>query len=176
MKSHHSLIYFLFIISLFFLSCNSKKTITKNNIDDKKKQDVISRYALLLNTDKKKVNNQKLYSFIDEWYGTPYKFGGSDKNGIDCSGFANKFYDEVYDKKIPRTVNDIYNSSNELNKNELKEGDFIFFKIESKKVSHIGIYLINDKFVHASTKKGIMISDLNEPFFQKCFHKFGRSK
>ncbi len=161
---------------LFFISCSSNKKVTVKKNDSNNNNELMSKYAELLNTEKKKITNLKLYGFINEWFGTPYKYGGTDKNGIDCSGFVNIFYNDVFNKKIPRTVNDIYLNSNEINKNEINEGDFIFFKIDSKKVSHIGIYLLNDKFVHASSKKGIMISDLNEPYFQKSFLKFGRIK
>lgn len=172
----YSISFQLLFIVLFFISCSSNKKVIVNNNDSKNKSELLSKYAELLNTEKKKITNLKLYEFINDWYGTPYKYGGTDKNGIDCSGFVNIFYNDVFNKKIPRTVNDIYLNSNEINKKELIEGDFIFFKIDSKKVSHIGIYLINDKFVHASTKKGIMISDLKEPYFNKNFFKFGRIK
>jgi lipoprotein Spr len=164
------------LIVFFFISCSSNKKISNKKNDVKNNNEIVIKYAELLNTEKKKITNLKLYGFINDWYGTPYKYGGSNKLGIDCSGFVNLFYNEVFNKKIPRTVNDIYLNSIEINRNDINEGDFIFFKIESKKVSHIGIYLINDKFVHASTKKGIMISDLNEPYFKKNLFKFGRIK
>ena len=122
------------------------------------------------------IKNTKLYSFIDDWYGTPYKYGGIDKNGIDCSGFVFKLFEQVYSIKSPRTTTELYEVSNEIKKKDLKEGDLLFFKIDSKKVSHVGIFLMNNKFVHASSKKGIMISDLNEEFFVKCFYKGGRLK
>jgi lipoprotein Spr len=164
------------LIVFFFISCSSNKKLSSKKNDVKNNNEIVIKYAELLNTEKKKITNLKLYGFINDWYGTPYKYGGSNKLGIDCSGFVNLFYNEVFNKKIPRTVNEIYLNSIEINRNDINEGDFIFFKIESKKVSHIGIYLINDKFVHASTKKGIMISDLNEPYFKKNLFKFGRIK
>ena len=134
------------------------------------------KYAEKLNTNELSIKNTKLYSFIDDWYGTPYKYGGIDKNGIDCSGFVFKLFEQVYSIKSPRTTTELYEVSNEIKKKDLKEGDLLFFKIDSKKVSHVGIFLMNNKFVHASSKKGIMISDLNDEFFVKCFYKGGRLK
>jgi murein DD-endopeptidase / murein LD-carboxypeptidase len=93
-----------------------------------------------------------------------------------CSGLTCKLYESVYAKKISRASRDIYASSKEIDLADLKEGDFVFFKIESKNISHVGVYLLNNKFVHASTKKGVMINDLNEPYYKKYFYKGGRLK
>jgi len=166
---------FLLSIILFFSSCKSKKTIiaNKTNAIDK---ELLVKYAEKLNTNEKNISNIKLYAFIDDWYGTPYKFGGLDKNGIDCSGFVFKLYEQVYLMKTPRTTTELNDISSEIKKNDLSEGDLVFFKIDSKKISHVGVYLMNNKFVHASSKKGIMISDLNEDFFVKCYFKGGRLK
>ena len=163
----------LFSISL--ISCRTKKD-NATNLTSAKTNEITEKYAKILATHSGNIKNMKLYTFIDEWYGTPYQFGGTDKNGIDCSGFVFKLYEHVYTKKTPRTTSELLESSNEINKSVLKEGDFVFFKIESKKVSHVGVYLMNNKFVHASSKKGIMISDLNEEFFVKCYYKGGRLK
>ncbi|GAB4447434.1 MAG: hypothetical protein OHK0036_01720 [Bacteroidia bacterium] len=118
-----------------------------------------------------------LYSFITEWYGVPYKYGECSKNGTDCSGFINALYEKVYGKKLERRSQDIFQKQcKKINKNEVKEGDLVFFKIESKEISHVGVYLRNNKFVHASTQKGVIINDLNEPYYQKYFYAFGRVK
>lgn len=170
------LIYFLVLIN-FFSSCKSSKIITDPTLVNNSSENLMrKKYADKLNVTEQQLLNIKLYKFIDEWYGTKYKLGGLDKSGIDCSGFVFKLYDIVYSRKIPRTTEEINGISKQLDKNKIKEGDFVFFKINSKKVSHVGVYLINDKFVHASSQKGIMISDLNEPYFQQHFFNGGRVK
>lgn len=118
-----------------------------------------------------------LYQFIAEWYGVPYKYGECSKNGTDCSGFVNALYQKVYHKTLERQADALfYKQCKKISKDEVKEGDLVFFTIESKKITHVGVYLKNKKFVHASTKKGVMISDLNEPYFQKYFFAYGRVK
>lgn len=178
------------VFILFLASCRNKKEIastdvTKNNnstTTPKKSETsvksnyIVDKYATQLKVDKKDIKNEKLYSFIDEWYAVPYKYAGFEKTGIDCSGFTCKLYESVYSKKISRASKDIYASSKELELKDLNEGDFVFFKIESKNVSHVGVYLQNNKFVHASTKKGVIINDLNEPYYKKYFYKGGRIK
>lgn len=169
------------LCALFSLySCRNKKEIIKNDttVTPKKSENsaIKVKYATQLNVAPREIENEKLYSFIDEWYATPYKYAGSDKSGIDCSGFTSKLYETVYLKKISRASRDLYATSVEVKKENLKEGDFVFFKIESKNVSHVGVYLMNNKFVHASTKKGVIISDLNETYYQKYFFIGGRPK
>ena len=171
----------LMLCALFSLySCRNKKEINKTDTVVTPKKSGSSaiqvKYGTQLNVAPKEIENEKLYSFIDEWYATPYKYAGTDKTGIDCSGFTSKLYETVYLKKISRASRDIYATSVEVKKEDLKEGDFVFFKIESKNVSHVGVYLMNNKFVHASTKKGVIISDLNEPYYQKYFFTGGRPK
>ncbi|QEC51540.1 lipoprotein Spr [Anseongella ginsenosidimutans] len=120
--------------------------------------------------------NLKLYDFIQEWMGTPYRFGGDSKGGIDCSRFVNRAYEFVYDSVLGgKTSRGIYKELTEIvSTDELKEGDFVFFKIGRRYISHIGIYLGDNKFVHASRSEGVTISDLNEPYWKRYFYKAGR--
>ena len=117
----------------------------------------------------------KLYQCIDAWMGVPYRYGGCTKKGVDCSGFAANVYQEVYQKKLPRVVDDQYKMASKVGKSRLKEGDLVFFKIEGKKISHVGIYLANHKFIHASSSpKGVIIEDLGIDYYEKRFKKGGR--
>ena len=140
----------------------------KNNIEEK--------YSHLLGVSKGNISDRKFYAFIDEWYGTCYQYGGKTKKGIDCSGFTIILYKEVFGKELSGTSSSIYNQCKKVSKEELKEGDLVFFKIESKDISHIGIYLQNNKFVHATTKAGIIINDLGEDYYKKYFTGGGRIK
>ena len=95
----------LLLTTLFFTSCKSKKIIT-----DSSKSKAISsgnikeRYAYLLNVKEKELDNEKLYRFIDNWIGVPYRIGGMDKKGVDCSGFIFLLEKEVFNKDLPRTA------------------------------------------------------------------------
>ena len=70
----------------------------------------------------------------------------------------------------------IYHQCSAISKDKLKEGDLVFFKIDSKEISHVGIYLQNNKFIHATTKAGVMIDDLNEEYYRKYFKGGGAIK
>lgn len=119
--------------------------------------------------------NLMLYDTISNWLGTPYKFAGNCTKGIDCSGFVNVLYNHVYGKYLgARNSADIYRKSEKIKKEELKEGDLVFFGNRKKQVSHIGVYLGQDKFVHSSTSRGVIISNLEEAYYRKTWIGAGR--
>ena len=117
-----------------------------------------------------------LYYFIDAWYGTPYCYGGANLKCTDCSGFVYNAYDLVYHHKIARNAEKQYEDASDLSQSSLKQGDLVFFKINSSNISHVGLYLTNGKFVHASTSKGVRIDDLNDKYYSKYFFRGGRVK
>ena len=121
------------------------------------------------------ITNDLLYSFIDEWYGTHYRLGGTDKRGIDCSAFVQRLYARVFNVNLFRTAAEQFKLCEAIyNKQEIKEGDLVFFSIHSKRITHVGIYLANDCFVHASSSKGVMISKLTDTYWRKYFAGAGR--
>lgn len=132
------------------------------------------KYSILLNTPVEEVSNDKMLEFIEEWYGTKYRFGGSDKNGIDCSAFVQAFMATMYNFTMPRIAKDQYLQTYRIQKNNLQEGDLVFFHTTRRGISHVGIYLRNNKFVHASTAGGVAISDMSEGYYAQRFVCGGR--
>jgi len=118
-------------------------------------------------------SNMKLFHFVYDWIGTPYRFGGSSKKGIDCSAFTKELYSDVFNLDIRRNSRDIFSMVSPVSKDELKEGDLVFFKIHSRRISHVGIYLGNNRFAHASSK-GVAISSLDDAYYSRYFYKGGR--
>jgi cell wall-associated NlpC family hydrolase len=114
---------------------------------------------------------EKVETFIEEWWNVPYVYGGTTKRGIDCSAFTQRFYREIFNKKIPRTARSQYRAMKPVEKDSIQTGDLVFF---SSKLSpsgwHVGVYLQNDSFVHAANRKeDIKISNLSEPSYQKSY-------
>ncbi|MDB5129418.1 NlpC/P60 family protein [Mucilaginibacter sp.] len=118
-------------------------------------------------------SNMKLFHFVYDWIGTPYRFGGSSRKGIDCSAFTKQLYSDVFNLTIRRSSRDIFSMVNPVGKDDLKEGDLVFFKIHSRSISHVGIYLGNNRFAHASSK-GVAISSLDDAYYSRYFYKGGR--
>jgi hypothetical protein len=134
------------------------------------------KYAILLDAEVEELHNPKLLQFMDQWYGTPYQYGGNGKEGIDCSAFACLLLAQVYEiNGLPRISKDQYLQTRRIGRPELQEGDLVFFHTRGKKkqVTHVGIYLRNNKFVHASVS-GVMISDLSTGYYKQCYIGAGR--
>ncbi len=135
---------------------------------------ITKKYSEKLGVSENSITNYTLYNFIDVWYGVPYKFAGRTKAGVDCSDLASLLYQSVYNITISGNVTDIYKRCKPIKASELREGDLIFFKINSKSLSHVGVYLQNHKFVHASVHAGVVISDLGEDYYKKYYWGAGR--
>ena len=168
----------LLVFGAAFSSCKSRKIITDSSrsVRTKNEGSLIERYAHVLGVAEGKLRNEKLYRFIDQWMGVPHRTGGMDRNGIDCSGFTSILGKEIYNQQLPRIARQMADQVKRKYENELEEGDLVFFDFKGQKFSHVGVYLHNNKFVHASTSKGVIISDLKDPWYYKYFSRAGAMK
>ena len=105
---------------------------------------------------------------IQSWIGTPHRMGGMSRRGIDCSGLVVVVYDALFDLQLPRTTADLIHVGQGVKKKNLTGGDLIFFTPEHKK-RHVGIYLGRGEFAHASSSKGVMISRLDNTYWERYY-------
>jgi murein DD-endopeptidase / murein LD-carboxypeptidase len=171
--------YFLSVLCFAILitsisGCKSASKIKKHTVSEKADRNIYLNYSQKLGYELEGNENTKFLETVVSWLGVPYKFGGCSKEGTDCSCFVNAFYKEMYEKTIARKSEDIMMQSLPVNKDALKEGDLVFFKITGEKVSHVGIYISKGHFVHATTSKGVMINSLEENYYKKYFFSAGR--
>jgi hypothetical protein len=131
------------------------------------------RYAILLDVEVEQLSNQRLIEYIHQWWAVPYRFGGSTMSGIDCSNFVKGLTNYAYGLVLPRTSREQAAYCKEISREELKEGDLVFFNT-GRGISHVGLYMANNKFVHASTSLGVVISSLDETYWKKRYVKSGR--
>jgi Cell wall-associated hydrolases (invasion-associated proteins) len=133
------------------------------------------KYAMIMDVEVEALtNNSALYSFIDDWYGTHYRMGGTTKKGIDCSAFSGTLLSTIYSIDMPRTAREQYKICEKLNKDELVAGDLVFFNTRGHGVSHVGVYLANNYFVHSSSADGVKISSLDDSYYSRKFISGGR--
>lgn len=163
LKKIYSHIIFISLVLLTFSSCKIRK---ENKHIVKKESTEIKELHL----------NKALQKEINQWLGTPYKYGGNDRAGVDCSGFVQSVFRNVYNINLPRTSKEIFAKSIKIKTEHLREGDLVFFDYEQKGVSHVGIYLGDGKYIHASSTKGVVISDFNNEYTRKKFVGAGRFK
>jgi lipoprotein Spr len=116
----------------------------------------------------------KLYAAVDGWLGVRYKYSSCSRSGVDCSGLVNALYRDVYECPVPRDTRHLYDKAKKVHRDDLKEGDLLFFRMKGRRVDHVGLFLANGRFVHASTSQGVVISSLDEAHYRKAFKKAGR--
>ena len=107
-----------------------------------------------------------LYAQYDEWRTVRYRIGGLSKSGVDCSGFVYLTFRDRFGIELPRSTDEQSTLGRQIDERELKTGDLVFFRT-GRNVRHVGIFLEDRKFLHASTLKGVMISSLDDGYWAK---------
>lgn len=165
-------IFFAVLISVLVVSCGSRKSVStkpKSSYSTENLRNLNSKYV---GKNSSTVNN--ILSDAEDFLGTPYKFGGTTKSGLDCSGLVITVYDDN-NVTLPRRSSDQALEGKKIDISETKPGDLLFFSTSGNgKVTHVGIVKeIRTKgeitFIHASTTKGVIISSLNEKYWNKAF-------
>lgn len=168
---------FFFILLVVLLS--SCKTRQQSNLYNPKEVAQLSDKLgiSLSNIDKDDDYNMPLYAETSLWLGTPYRYGGLSKRGLDCSGFTYLVYRKVYNMDIPRSTSDLSDMRmKKVSKKSLKAGDLVFFATtgNKKKISHVGIYLKDGFFIHASTSRGVVVDHLDSGYYSRSWKRGGR--
>jgi cell wall-associated NlpC family hydrolase len=165
--SANKLVYYVMLLMLLSSSCVSSKKSTEQRNQKAKNIALLKKYGELTGAPVDAAN-LVLYGFIDQWWGVPHQLGGMSSKGVDCSGFLYLLFGEVYGLVVPRTTDGLYKKAKFQPVSELKTGDLLFFELgTSGKVTHVGMYLQNGRFVHASTSKGVRIDDINDVYYRK---------
>lgn len=148
-------------ISASLSSCSSKKTISVN-------PDAVQ---YLQQGDVPPVVEEAL-----GWIGTPYRYGGHDKSGTDCSGMVLEVFLKRTGVALPRSSAEQYRFCRRINRRQARAGDLVFFRSErsGSKVTHVGVYMGEGRFVHASSSRGVIVSELSQNYYVKYFEGFGR--
>lgn len=162
--------FYSLIIIILFLSCQSNSNTLRNKYFGKKAKETEKKKSTKTSYNSKRelaATKLELNSFLDSWMGSPYRYGGNSKTGIDCSAFTQRFFKDVLNLNIKRTTVLQYQEGRFVKRAQLAYGDLVFFRINGPRarVDHVGVYLSDGNFVHASTSKGVTISNLSEKYF-----------
>jgi murein DD-endopeptidase / murein LD-carboxypeptidase len=153
---------------------NTQNTLQKRYLNMLKNNNyVLNKRYIDFNTAQQKDLNNALIEFYKNWSGVKYEYGGNSRNGIDCSSFIQIAYEDNFDIALPRTTDSQASIGIEIEKSQLEMGDLVFFKTSSSS-NHVGIYLEDGKFMHASTSVGVTISYLDNVYFNKYYWKAQR--
>ncbi|OOF51864.1 endopeptidase [Rodentibacter genomosp. 1] len=111
------------------------------------------------------ISDKALAGVYNEWVGTRYRMGGTSKRGIDCSAFMQTAFWSAYGIELPRSTAEQRYLGRKISKHELQKGDLVFFRHNN----HVGVYIGNNRFMHASTSKGVTISSLDESYWARTY-------
>jgi cell wall-associated NlpC family hydrolase len=166
---------FIVAIALIISSCASSVRFTSDRENSRKTTKTEKPEN---NFNNKDVSNDpfsnKLIEEAEAWLGTPYRYGGESRNGVDCSGFVLQVYTAL-GVQIPRTSNQQYDYVKKINFDEKKTGDLIFFSKNSK-INHVGIYLGSGEMIHASSSNGVVKQSIYDNYFEDKIAGIGRVK
>ncbi len=168
MKQYLSYTLLLACLAIGLSSCKSSSQQYDN--------EALAQASVKLGIDINEKDNYKLYTNAAEWIGTPYHAGGTDQQGIDCTGLTVRLYKATYNIRLPRKISQQrQTTSRSISLKELYEGDLVFFSDDAsrKKTGHVGVYLKDGKFIHASNQ-GVIVSDLDESYYKEHFLCGGR--
>ena len=118
-------------------------------------------------------HEQTLFDVYQQWEGVPYRWGGNTQSGVDCSAFVQIAFQDAWQISLPRTTKNQSNTGKKINRKDAHYGDLVFFRINST-LEHVGVYIGNQRFMHASSSKGVIISRLDNPYWASKFWQFRR--
>lgn len=107
----------------------------------------------------------ELKEVSSKYVGVRYSYGGTSSKGFDCSGYVRHVFKELGITSLNRTSSEMYNQGTKVSKGDLEPGDLVFFNTSGKRVSHVGIYIGSGKFIHASTSKGVIKTNINDKYY-----------
>ena len=156
-----------FSVILTACSSNSDQNV-KGPI--KAKAGIFKTNRVISNLDDQIMVIANLREHQQEWQGTRYRIGGNSKSGVDCSGFMQITFRDLFGIDLPRMTVDQAKEGTKISKSELRTGDLVFFNTgRGPNGKHVGVYVKNGQFLHASTKGGVIYSDMDSPYWTKTF-------
>ncbi len=120
-------------------------------------------------TGKTTNDNIRLGNIMQKYLGKPYAGKSKYEPGVDCSSFTQRVFKEYDGTRLPRTVSEQYRTGHEVTRGHMSYGDLVFFRTNASTVSHVGIYIGANQFIHAATSRGVTIDNLNEKYWAKRF-------
>ncbi|MDE5751017.1 MAG: C40 family peptidase, partial [Duncaniella sp.] len=153
-------------------SCGSSRSVSTVSGHGKGSHSAVSHPSL----DGLSPTAKILISEADSWVGTPYRYGGNDRGGVDCSGFVTQVYLKALGIKLPRSSREQSEYCPKIDKSRLTPGDLLFFRTTkgSNRVSHVGIFVGDNRMIHSSTSRGVIYTDITSDYYARAYAGAGK--
>lgn len=165
----HRLLLLLLPVMVTLAACSGTEETTSTRRQAKKpgvERDAGYRPALPADLSR---GRRAVVGEVYEWIGTPYRYAGTTKRGVDCSGLVNAVY-EKFKLDLPRRASELYRKGRAITREQLRPADLVFFaNTAGPGISHVGIYVGDDRFVHSSTRAGVIVSSLDDSYYARHY-------
>lgn len=162
-------LFFAFVLSAFLLiSCGTARRSVQPSSQPVSSAGKKSSLPSAMSVSRYSAVKSSLHQALQNWEGTPYKFGGTSERGIDCSAFMQVIFDNYFGIKLPRNTKRQLYAGTGVRRNALKAGDLVFFKT-GRKTLHVGVVVEDDEFLHASTSQGVTISSMDDYYWKSRY-------
>lgn len=168
-KSHTAKLTGIVLLSTILVGCNAQPKVDSKALTQSLKSSQAEFEKMVNSLD----TREKIMNQYATWKGVRYRMGGTTKKGVDCSGFVQLTFKEQFGVKLPRSTREQQKIGEKIAKTDLINGDIVVFNAGSTG-RHVGIYIGNNKFVHASTSIGVTISDMNDRYWKNRFNEARR--
>lgn len=158
------------LVVLTLPGCHSSRSVSRGRGETVSAADADHRGSV------DRAHGRKIVEHARSWLGTPYRYGGNDRRGVDCSGLTCNVYSSAAGVKLPRDSRSQKDFCRKISRSALQEGDLVFFtgKRGSNKVNHVGIYVGDGRMIHASSSRGVMVSDFTTGYWGERYYASGR--
>ena len=159
----------LFILFTFVVACTGKQqpTVQESSITTDQKPSISPEKAI-------ESPGRQALAVARKMLGSPYRYGGMDPKGFDCSGLVRYAFSQS-GLELPRTSREIFRASLRIDPQKIEPGDLLFFALSANKVSHVGIYAGQNRFIHSpSSGKGVSYASMANPYWQRRLIAAGR--
>ncbi|TFH02305.1 MAG: hypothetical protein E4H13_02430 [Calditrichales bacterium] len=161
-------LYIIALICLALISCRPSARFSASNNEVQSRTERTEQADRYQPAEKNaSIGSNDSDGYFREWLGTPYLYGGMSRQGVDCSGLSSLVFRDLYDVDLPRTAEEQYRSGEKIRDAWRKEGDLVFFRnVRGHGIDHVGIYIGNNRFIHASQSAGVIISQMDEDYYR----------
>ena len=160
--------YIVLLLCFAMIACRPSARFSTSAAEIQSRTERVERQERFQTAENQATTSINSNGYFEGWLGTPYLYGGmSRQQGVDCSGLSSRVFQDLYGIDLPRTAEEQYRSGMKIRDGFRKQGDLVFFRnVRGHGIDHVGVYLGDNRFIHASQSSGVIISEMDEDYYR----------